>query len=124
MIEIYSEQVHDLLSNDSLPKKLEIRSISQPNGLSVPDAIIMPFESTSDALDMMKIRQRNRAVGATALNKRCCRSQSDLTVDVRRVDLSSGAMLCGCLHLVVLVGNARVDGSEVTAGRHPYVCTA
>ena len=53
---------------------LMIRSISQPNGLSVPDASMLPVDSTPDVLDLMKIGQRNRAVGATALNERSSRS--------------------------------------------------
>eukprot|EP00252_Welwitschia_mirabilis_P005845 TRINITY_DN1644_c0_g1_i1.p1 TRINITY_DN1644_c0_g1~~TRINITY_DN1644_c0_g1_i1.p1 ORF type:complete len:572 (+),score=141.77 TRINITY_DN1644_c0_g1_i1:382-2097(+) len=117
MIEIYNEQVRDLLSHDSLPKKLEIGSISQPNGLSVPDAVIMPVESTSDVLDLMKIGQRNRAVGATALNERSSRSHSVLTVHVQGMDISSGAILRGCLHLIDLAGSERVDRSEVTGDR-------
>jgi kinesin family protein C2/C3 len=44
------------------------------NGLNVPDASWIPVSSTQDVLDLMKIGQRNRAVGATALNERSSRS--------------------------------------------------
>lgn len=53
---------------------LGIRSISQQSGLSVPDASMFQVESTADVVDLMKIGQRNRAVGATALNERSSRS--------------------------------------------------
>lgn len=117
MIEIYNEQVRDLLASDGSNKRLVIRSISQPNGLSVPDASMLPVESTPDVLDLMKIGQKNRAVGATALNERSSRSHSVLTVHVQGIDLSSGAILHGCLHLVDLAGSERVDRSEVTGDR-------
>lgn len=53
---------------------LDIRNNSQLNGLNVPDASLVPVSSTRDVLDMMRIGQKNRAVGATALNERSSRS--------------------------------------------------
>lgn len=53
---------------------LDIRNNSQLNGLNVPDASWIPVSSTQDVLDVMVIGQRNRAVGATALNERSSRS--------------------------------------------------
>lgn len=117
MIEIYNEQVRDLLTSDGSNKRLGIRSISQPNGLNVPDASLWPVESTSDVLDLMEIGQRNRAVGATALNERSSRSHSVLTVHVQGIDVSSGAILRGCLHLIDLAGSERVDKSEAIGDR-------
>ncbi|KAG2591561.1 hypothetical protein PVAP13_5NG491800 [Panicum virgatum] len=70
MVEIYNEQVRDLLSNNLSQKRLGIWSTSQPNGLVVPDASLHPVKSTSDVLDLMEIGQTNRAVGSTALNER------------------------------------------------------
>ncbi|KAL0459726.1 UNVERIFIED_CONTAM: Kinesin-like protein KIN-14F [Sesamum latifolium] len=65
----------------------------------------------------MNIGQRNRAVGATALNDRSSRSHSCLTVHVQGRDLTSGNILRGCMHLVDLAGSERVDKSEVTGDR-------
>lgn len=112
MIEIYNEQVRDLLVTDGLNKRypfnyynlapskfsfvflivlhsklfsfiylkyslmiitLEIRHSSQ-SGLSVPDASLVHVSSTADVIDLMNLGQRNRAVGATALNDRSSRS--------------------------------------------------
>ena len=53
---------------------LEIRNNSQLNGLNVPDASRMSVRSTEDVLELMKVGQKNRAVGATALNERSSRS--------------------------------------------------
>ncbi|KAL3644745.1 Kinesin-like protein KIN-14I [Castilleja foliolosa] len=116
MIEIYNEQVRDLLTSDGLNKRLEIRNSSQ-TGLSVPDASLVHVSSTSDVIDLMNIGQRNRSVGATALNDRSSRSHSCLTVHVQGKDLTSGNILRGCMHLVDLAGSERVDKSEVTGDR-------
>ncbi|KGN52833.2 kinesin-like protein KIN-14I isoform X1 [Cucumis sativus] len=116
MIEIYNEQVRDLLVTDGSNKRLEIRNSSQ-NGLSVPDANLVSVSSTLDIISLMNLGQRNRAVGATALNDRSSRSHSCLTVHVQGRDLTSGAILRGCMHLVDLAGSERVDKSEVTGDR-------
>ncbi|CAH8320645.1 unnamed protein product [Eruca vesicaria subsp. sativa] len=116
MIEIYNEQVRDLLVIDGSNKRLEIRNSSQ-KGLSVPDASLVPVSSTYDVIDLMKLGHKNRAVGSTALNDRSSRSHSCLTVHVQGRDLTSGAVLRGCMHLVDLAGSERVDKSEVTGDR-------
>ncbi|KAK6143883.1 hypothetical protein DH2020_024231 [Rehmannia glutinosa] len=59
----------------------------------------------------------NRAVGSTAMNDRSSRSHSCLTVHVQGRDLTSGAILRGCMHLVDLAGSERVDKTEATGDR-------
>ncbi|KAM7531296.1 hypothetical protein LguiB_034706 [Lonicera macranthoides] len=117
MVEIYNEQVRDLLSNDISQKRLGIWNSTQPNGLAVPDASMHAVKSTGDVLELMKIGLMNRAVGATALNERSSRSHSVLTVHVRGMDLETNAVLRGNLHLVDLAGSERVDRSEATGDR-------
>ncbi|CAO2145031.1 unnamed protein product [Urochloa humidicola] len=112
MIEIYNEQVRDLLQNETL----EIRNSSQ-KGLAVPDANVVPVTSTADVIDLMNIGQKNRAVCSTAMNDRSSRSHSCLTVHVQGRDLTSGTVLRGCMHLVDLAGSERVDKSEVVGDR-------
>ncbi|XP_022640466.1 kinesin-like protein KIN-14G [Vigna radiata var. radiata] len=119
MLEIYNEQVRDLLSTDSTHKRypfLEIRNSSH-NGINVPDANLVPVSSTSDVLKLMNLGQNNRAVSSTAMNDRSSRSHSCLTVHVHGRELASGNSLRGCIHLVDLAGSERVDKSEVTGDR-------
>ncbi|KAI4374827.1 hypothetical protein MLD38_012774 [Melastoma candidum] len=117
MIEIYNEQVRDLLVTDGFTRRLDIRNNSQLNGLNVPDASLIPVMCTQDVLDLMRIGHKNRAVGATALNVRSSRSHSILTVHVQGKELVSGSILRGCLHLVDLAGSERVDKSEAVGER-------
>ncbi|CAL9078782.1 unnamed protein product [Musa textilis] len=140
MVEVYNEQVRDLLANDSTQKRypligesslefflcqivflsfhtLGIMTTSLPNGLAVPDASMHTVQSTLDVLELMKIGQTNRAVSATSLNERSSRSHSILTVHVQGMDLKTGATLRGSLHLVDLAGSERVERSEVIGER-------
>ncbi|CAI8619846.1 unnamed protein product [Vicia faba] len=88
MVEIYNEQVRDLLSTDDSQKSWDIDSISI-----------------------------QRAIGATAMNERSSRSHSVVSIHVRGKDFRSGSTLHGNLHLVDLAGSERVDRSEVTGDR-------
>ncbi|XP_042422490.1 kinesin-like protein KIN-14C isoform X2 [Zingiber officinale] len=117
MVEIYNEQVRDLLANHGSQQRLGIMATTQPNGLAVPDATIHPVETTSDVLELMKIGHLNRAVCSTALNERSSRSHSILTVHVQGTDLKSETTLRGSLHLVDLAGSERVDRAEVVGDR-------
>ncbi|KAG5017669.1 hypothetical protein JHK85_023805 [Glycine max] len=98
-------------------ERADIRNTSQLNGINVPDAFLVPVTCTQDVLDLMRIGQKNRAVGATALNERSSRSHSVLTVHVRGRELVSNSILRGCLHLVDLAGSERVDKSEAVGER-------
>ncbi|GMP86762.1 hypothetical protein CsSME_00039424 [Camellia sinensis var. sinensis] len=115
MVEIYNEQLHfcHLAHKFSASwHKLEIRSCTSENGLSIPDASMHYVESTNDVLSLMKRGDLNRVVSSTAINNQSSRSHSVLTVHVRGKDVS-GSILRSCLHLVDLAGSERVEKSEV-----------
>ncbi|XP_047320776.1 kinesin-like protein KIN-14F [Impatiens glandulifera] len=112
MIEIYNEQVRDLLVTDGSNKKIEIRNTGQ-KGNNIPDATRMHVSSTDDVLNFMTLGHKNRTVSATAMNDRSSRSHSCLTVHVQGKDQTSGTLSYGCMHLVDLAGSERVDKSEV-----------
>ncbi|PHU15312.1 Kinesin KP1, partial [Capsicum chinense] len=100
MMEIYNEQVRDLLSSDA-----------------VPEASMFPVNGTTDVLDLMDTGLNNRAKGSTAMNDRSSRSHSILTIHVQGKDIKSGSSMHSSLHLVDLAGSERVDRSEVTGDR-------
>ncbi|RYR35382.1 hypothetical protein Ahy_A10g050544 [Arachis hypogaea] len=75
MVEIYNEQVRDLLTEDKRDNKLEIRSCND-DGLSLPYATLCPVTSTANVLTLMKLSEANRAVSSAALNNRSSRSHS------------------------------------------------
>ncbi|KAF2298742.1 hypothetical protein GH714_026372 [Hevea brasiliensis] len=112
--------LNDLFSisqNRSSSFMYEVGSISEHNGLVVPDATMHPVRSTSDVIELMEIGLNNRAVSATTLNERSSRSHSVVSIHVHGKDLHTGATSQGNLHLVDLAGSERVDRSEVTGDR-------
>ncbi|CAN8245508.1 unnamed protein product [Cochlearia groenlandica] len=126
MVEIYNEQVRDILSDvmwvHSIRNFLSLHTLgiwntALPNGLAVPDASMHCVRSTEDVLELMNIGLMNRTVGATALNERSSRSHCVLSVHVRGVDVETDSVLRGSLHLVDLAGSERVDRSEATGER-------
>ncbi|EYU35383.1 hypothetical protein MIMGU_mgv1a018937mg, partial [Erythranthe guttata] len=100
IVEIYNEQVRDLLGKND-----------------VPDASIHVVKSTSAVLELMDIGLNNRAKSSTAMNERSSRSHSIVSIHARGLDLKSGSSLRGSLHLVDLAGSERIDRSEVTGDR-------
>ncbi|KAJ0265715.1 Kinesin-like protein KIN-14J [Hirschfeldia incana] len=117
MVEIYNEQVRDILSDSGSNRRLGIWNTALPNGLAVPDASMHSVRSTEDVLELMNIGLMNRTVGATALNERSSRSHCVLSVHVRGVDVETDSVLRGSLNLVDLAGSERVDRSEATGER-------
>ncbi|KAI3825374.1 hypothetical protein L1987_06857 [Smallanthus sonchifolius] len=64
-------QVRDLLTSYSaFTNKLEIRSYTSENGLSLPVATIHSVKSTADVLNLMKSGIVNRAVSSTLNHQR------------------------------------------------------
>ncbi|WJX53950.1 hypothetical protein P8452_39889 [Trifolium repens] len=126
MVEIYNEQVRDLLSSNEIKymkflfldlHTLGIWNTTKPNGLAVPDASMHSVNSMKDVLELMNIGLMNRATSATALNERSSRSHSVLSIHVRGTEVKTNTLLRGCLHLVDLAGSERVDRSEATGDR-------
>ncbi|CAN8238501.1 unnamed protein product [Cochlearia groenlandica] len=112
MVEIYNEQVRDLLSNDGPNKRYPCLNCYFM--FSFFRSFVL---STEDVIELMNIGLKNRVVGATTLNEKSSRSHSVLSVHVRGVDVKSEAVLRGSLHLVDLAGSERVDRSQVTGER-------
>ncbi|KAL7588217.1 hypothetical protein Lser_V15G40875 [Lactuca serriola] len=116
MVEIYNEQVRDLLANDTSQKKLGILATTQ-SSLAVPDANVRQVSDPADVLGLMEIGFKNRARRSTSMNERSSRSHSVVTIHVHGTDLKDGASLNAGLHLVDLAGCERVDPTDVVADR-------
>ena len=115
MLEIYNEQLRDLL-DENQEKKLEIRS-GEKSGVNVPGLVVQKVSSVEEVLDLMRFGERNRAVGATAMNERSSRSHSIFTMRVASESKVTGCTTQACLHLIDLAGSERVSRSEATGER-------
>ncbi|KAI9099054.1 hypothetical protein K1719_024821 [Acacia pycnantha] len=121
MLEIYNDQVRDLLATDVAATRYP--SLNSPRFLEKScsflnrDANLVPVSSTSDVIYLMNMGQKNRAVGASAMNDRSSRSHCCITVYIEGREVTSGSTVRGCMHLVDLAGSERVDKSEATGDR-------
>ncbi|KAI3776373.1 hypothetical protein L1987_46152 [Smallanthus sonchifolius] len=79
-------KVRDLLTGYSAStSKLEIRSCTSENGLSLPVATIHSVKSTADVLNLMKSSLVNRAVSSTTLNHQSSWSHTFLSLTLRNL---------------------------------------
>ncbi|KAK9862343.1 hypothetical protein WJX84_009346 [Apatococcus fuscideae] len=116
LLEIYNEQLRDLLDTSRVTKKLNIQN-TERSGLNVPDAIQVQVTCTEEVLSVMDLGQSNRAVAETKMNERSSRSHSVLTIIVDGHSHVTGGRTHGCLHLIDLAGSERVGKSEATGDR-------
>lgn len=81
-LEIYQEQIHDLLRKD-LSYKLELHE--QPDtGVYVKDLTSMVCKCIADIEKIMSIGNKSRSVGATDMNEHSSRSHAILVVSVEQ----------------------------------------
>ena len=83
----------------------------------MPGLVVQKVSSVEEVLDLMRFGERNRAVGATAMNERSSRSHSIFTMRVASESKVTGCKTQACLHLIDLAGSERVSRSEATGER-------
>jgi len=112
MLEIYNEQLRDLLVPPASPSKSDFRFID-----GVVNTKAIDVSHTDDVVKVMAEGERNRAVGSTALNVQSSRSHSVVTVIVEGRDKRTGAGTRAKLQLVDLAGSERVAISQAEGDR-------
>eukprot|EP00656_Telonema_subtile_P032313 TRINITY_DN3543_c0_g1_i1.p1 TRINITY_DN3543_c0_g1~~TRINITY_DN3543_c0_g1_i1.p1 ORF type:complete len:369 (+),score=93.50 TRINITY_DN3543_c0_g1_i1:19-1125(+) len=110
VLEIYNDEVHDLLSSDA-KKVLDVRQ--GPNGIFVPGLTEVVVGEPQQIHDIMGDAKRNRSVCATTLNQESSRSHLILTVYSEGENKTTGECFSGRLNLIDLAGSERISKSEV-----------
>ncbi|CAD8107920.1 unnamed protein product [Paramecium primaurelia] len=116
-IEIYNEEIHDLLSKD-VKQKYELKEGQQ--GVFIKDLNIVVVRTTQEMDKYMQIGTQNRSVGATAMNKESSRSHCIFTVYIEcSLTDSKGneRITAGKLNLVDLAGSERQSKTQATGDR-------
>ncbi|KHN81804.1 Osmotic avoidance abnormal protein 3 [Toxocara canis] len=113
-LEIYNEEVRDLLGKDRT-QKLEIKEHSE-KGVYVAGLSMHVCHDFKACKELMKQGFENRHVGATLMNKDSSRSHSIFTVYVEAM-LDTGSIRMGKLHLVDLAGSERQAKTGATGDR-------
>ncbi|CAM9504335.1 unnamed protein product [Chrysoparadoxa australica] len=109
ILEIYNEQIVDLLAEEVGSKKLEIRQ--GPHGNYVPDLTMVPVNTLEEVLKLMELGDVNRASACTNMNEHSSRSHLKLSVHITSTNLHTDAITRGNLHLIDLAGSERVGKS-------------
>ena len=120
-LEIYQEEVRDLLSKDHGTKRLELKE-RPDTGVYVKDLSPFVCKSQSEIEQVMQVGNRNRSVGATKMNERSSRSHAIfmITVECARPDPEQNGkphIRVGKLNLVDLAGSERQAKTGATGDR-------
>ena len=117
-LEIYNEEIRDLLSKNH-KEKLQLKE-SVDQGVYVKDLSMFVLKSVTEIEHVFNVGSKNRSVGATQMNQDSSRSHSIFTIVV---ESSSPGMdgenhlKMGKLHLVDLAGSERSSKTGATGAR-------
>ena len=111
VLEVYNEEIRDLLSDGSHTDKLEIRQIEGGGGQHVPGLKIVEVSNMRDIESHLATADSNRASACTNMNEHSSRSHMILCVYVQCTNLITGVVSRGKLNLVDLAGSERVNKS-------------
>jgi len=112
ILEIYNDEVHDLLDPATEQKKMDVRQ--GPDGVFVPDLTWKTVEKGDDIIDLTESAKKNRTVCATKMNQESSRSHSILTVKLTGHNKTTNENIKATLNLIDLAGSERVSKSEVS----------
>ncbi|KAJ4962684.1 hypothetical protein NE237_022623 [Protea cynaroides] len=116
VLEVYNEQIRDLLSTSPISKKLEIRQASE--GVHhVPGIVEAKVENIKEVWDVLQAGSNARAVGSNNVNEHSSRSHCMLSIMVRAKNLLNGECTKSKLWLVDLAGSERLAKTEVQGER-------
>jgi len=116
-LEIYNEEIRDLLSKD--PKnKLELKE-NVETGVYVKDLTSFVVKNATEIDHVMQAGKKNRSVGATLMNQTSSRSHSIFTIVVEcaESDERGDHIRVGKLNLVDLAGSERQGKTGATGDR-------
>merc|ERR1719150_2371920 len=117
-LEIYNEEIRDLLGND-IKKKLDLKE-HPDQGVYVQNISLHAVQSTQECEDLMEKGWGNRATGATKMNADSSRSHSIFTINIEMMATGAGDsshIRKGKLNLVDLAGSERQSKTEATGDR-------
>mmetsp|Transcript_29343 Transcript_29343/g.47373 ORF Transcript_29343/g.47373 Transcript_29343/m.47373 type:complete len:507 (-) Transcript_29343:164-1684(-) len=118
ILEIYNEEVRDLLApaNSAAKQKLEIRR--DPNaGNYVQDLSESNISSMEEVESLMGQASAIRSTAATNMNEHSSRSHAIIIVTVEGVSTLTGFRTMGKLNLIDLAGSERTSKTEATGDR-------
>eukprot|EP01062_Namystynia_karyoxenos_P027743 TRINITY_DN211_c3_g4_i1.p1 TRINITY_DN211_c3_g4~~TRINITY_DN211_c3_g4_i1.p1 ORF type:complete len:271 (+),score=82.76 TRINITY_DN211_c3_g4_i1:2-814(+) len=117
-VEIYNEQVRDLLAKgEDAERSLRIRDLGQSGEVEIEGLTHFKVSDRQTVYQLLSLAQMNRASAATAMNAQSSRSHSVFQLRVRTHNPTSDLHMHGMLNLIDLAGSERVAMSGVTGPR-------
>ncbi|ORZ31702.1 P-loop containing nucleoside triphosphate hydrolase protein [Catenaria anguillulae PL171] len=115
-LEIYNEEVRDLLASGAT--KLELKEHPE-SGIYVKDLSSFVVKDVEEIDKLMNQGNKNRSVGFTEMNARSSRSHSIFTITIEMSEERDGkeCIRMGKLHLVDLAGSERQSKTGATGDR-------
>ncbi|TMW62185.1 hypothetical protein Poli38472_009678 [Pythium oligandrum] len=107
IMEIYNEQIRDLLAADAANTNLQVRQ--GPTGNFVPGLTTIPVQTLDEVFDLIKRGNKNRSTHATDMNEHSSRSHSILSIQLKSTNIVTGTVANGKLFLVDLAGSERLS---------------
>uniref|UniRef100_A0ACD5ZXW5 Uncharacterized protein n=1 Tax=Avena sativa TaxID=4498 RepID=A0ACD5ZXW5_AVESA len=119
-LEVYNEQIHDLLLPGSQPsattKRLEVRQVAE--GVHhVPGLVEAQVTNMDEAWDVLQTGSKARVVGSTNANEHSSRSHCIHCVMVKGENLMNGDRTNSKLWLIDLAGSERVAKTDAQGER-------
>ncbi|XP_026481976.1 protein claret segregational-like, partial [Ctenocephalides felis] len=104
-LEIYNEQIHDLLDLSSRDLDIRLVNSQEKNIVYVTNLTEITVENQSELTNLLKKAQHNRATAQTDSNERSSRSHSVSKIIISSSNAVNGQSFTGVLNLVDLAGS-------------------
>ncbi|KAL9328539.1 hypothetical protein ACSQ67_003542 [Phaseolus vulgaris] len=116
VLEVYNEQIRDLLATGQTSKRLEIKQASE-GFHHVPGVVEAKIDCINEVWNVLQTGNNARAVGSNNVNEHSSRSHCMLCITVKAKNLLNGDCTKSKLWLVDLAGSERLAKTEAQGER-------
>nr|GEX34668.1 kinesin-like protein KIN-14R [Tanacetum cinerariifolium] len=116
VLEVYNEQIRDLLATSRTTKKLEVRQATE-GARHVPGIVEAKVESIREVWNALQAGSNARAVGSNNVNEHSSRSHCMICVTVKSKNLLNGECTKSKLWLVDLAGSEKLAKTNAQGDR-------
>lgn len=116
-VEIYNEQIGDLLAASHGNMKCEIKHDDESKHTTVTNVTTAKMHSEEEALRFLINATNNRSTASTMANERSSRSHLVFMLKIKGVHHELGKVSAGTLNLIDLAGSERLKSSQAKGSR-------